>query len=294
MTLSRSLPLLAAALGATAAFAAPFRAQAADDRFPATWASVPLPGQATADASVTEVAAEPVPFPRPAPRRGRQRAAEVAAVEEAAVPAEAAPPLPARTTLAYAGDERFALLWTGVPTAAAATAAPEAAAAQAAEGVPFPRPAPTRVSALASPIGGETEIRMTGRVASGRAMPGDLAALIAAKADEHGIPHALAHAVVRVESNYNPRLSSRGNLGLMQIKYGTARALGFRGTAQQLFDPATNLEWGMRYLAGAHKLAHGDVCHTILKYAGGHGATHMTRGTAAYCGKVKTYMAVAQ
>ena len=117
-----------------------------------------------------------------------------------------------------------------------------------------------------------------------------LGALIAAKAATHGIPSALARAVVRVESNYNPKVTGgAGEVGLMQIKYQTARGLGYSGTRAALYDPATNLEWGMRYLAGAHRLAGGDLCGTLAKYQGGH-ATRGTRTTHNYCGRVRTAM----
>src|SRR3954454_3609844 len=50
-----------------------------------------------------------------------------------------------------------------------------------------------------------------------------LEALITKHAKANGVPFSLVHRVVRRESNYNSRASHRGNLGLMQIQYGTAR-----------------------------------------------------------------------
>jgi soluble lytic murein transglycosylase-like protein len=133
---------------------------------------------------------------------------------------------------------------------------------------------------------GRASTETGGRAAS------SLAQLVSTKAAAHGVPTALAHAVVRVESNYRPHLTGRvGEVGLMQIKYQTARGLGYRGTRKALYEPATNLEWGMRYLAGARRLAGGDVCRTVLKYQGGHGATRVSRMSSAYCSKVKTFLA---
>jgi soluble lytic murein transglycosylase-like protein len=118
--------------------------------------------------------------------------------------------------------------------------------------------------------------------------PTDLIVLIENKAIAHSVPLELAHAVVRVESNYDHRLTGRGGaLGLMQIKYLTARGMGFKGSAQDLYDPAVNLEWGMRYLAGARKLAKGDICGTVMRYQGGHMAARMTAASTVYCGKVR-------
>ena len=114
--------------------------------------------------------------------------------------------------------------------------------------------------------------------------------LIAARAAAHGVPLELAHAVVRVESNYDAGVTGRaGEVGLMQIKYQTARGLGYTGTRAALYDPATNLEWGMRYLSGAHRLAGGSLCGTLAKYQGGHG-TRGTRTAHNYCGRVRTVM----
>lgn len=117
---------------------------------------------------------------------------------------------------------------------------------------------------------------------------GRLAGLVTKVAAKHGVPAALANAVVTVESNYNPGVrGSAGEVGLMQIKPATARGMGFRGTVKTLYDPATNLEWGMRYLAEAHRRAGGDLCGTILRYNAGHYARRMNPVSRRYCQKVK-------
>ena len=116
--------------------------------------------------------------------------------------------------------------------------------------------------------------------------------LIAEQASANNVPLSLAHAVVRVESNYNPGMrGSAGEIGLMQVKLQTARGMGYRGSAKGLYDPATNIRYGMMYLGKACQLAGGDLCGTILKYNGGHGATRMSSGPLRYCGKVKQIIA---
>ncbi|WP_208435917.1 lytic transglycosylase domain-containing protein [Bartonella phoceensis] len=116
--------------------------------------------------------------------------------------------------------------------------------------------------------------------------------LIQKFANEYNVPVNLAHAVVRVESNYKARTKgAAGEIGLMQIKPSTARGLGFNGTVQDLYDPATNLKYGMRYLARAYKLSGGNTCGTILKYNAGHAAKKMNSISAKYCLRVKTYLA---
>lgn len=115
--------------------------------------------------------------------------------------------------------------------------------------------------------------------------------LIAKHAKANGVPVALAHAVVRIESNFNERArGGAGEIGLMQIKPATARMIGFTGTTKALYEPSTNLQWGMKYLAGAHQLAGGDTCGTILRYNAGHYAKRMNPISARYCHKVKAVL----
>ncbi len=126
---------------------------------------------------------------------------------------------------------------------------------------------------------------------SGYAMPdfttNQYSALIFKYANEYNVPVELAQAVVRVESNFNPDArGSAGEIGLMQIKPATARMMGYSGTSKGLFDPETNIKFGMKYLAAAHQLGGGETCDTILKYNAGHGATRMNPVSKAYCGKV--------
>ncbi|WP_246549160.1 lytic transglycosylase domain-containing protein [Ancylobacter oerskovii] len=117
-------------------------------------------------------------------------------------------------------------------------------------------------------------------------------ALVDREARANGIPIALARAVVRIESNWNPGVTgSAGEVGLMQIKHPTARAMGYQGTRKALYDPETNVKWGMRYLAGAYRLAGGDTCGTVMRYQGGHGATRMSSIAVSYCSKARTIMA---
>ncbi|QND13296.1 lytic transglycosylase domain-containing protein [Rhizobium leguminosarum bv. trifolii] len=112
-------------------------------------------------------------------------------------------------------------------------------------------------------------------------------ALISKYANQYDVPVALATAVIRIESNFNPNArGSHGEIGLMQIKPATARMMGYSGSAKGLFDPETNIKYGMKYLAAAHDLGGGQTCNTILKYNAGHGATRMNPVSKTYCGKV--------
>ena len=113
--------------------------------------------------------------------------------------------------------------------------------------------------------------------------------LIQTYAKEYGVPVDLAHAVVKVESNFDPKArGSAGEIGLMQIKPATARMMGYSGGKNGLFDPETNLKFGMKYLAEAHELSGGFTCGTILRYNAGHGAKRMNPVSRRYCGKVQS------
>ena len=95
-------------------------------------------------------------------------------------------------------------------------------------------------------------------------------ALIVQHAGANGMPVAFVRQVIRRESNFNPRAVDHGNYGLMQIRLGTARALGYRGTAAGLLDPEINMTYGMRYLAGAYRAAHGNEARTLVLYSRGY------------------------
>jgi soluble lytic murein transglycosylase-like protein len=111
-------------------------------------------------------------------------------------------------------------------------------------------------------------------------------------AASYGVPAPLAKAVVQVESGYNPQTrGSHGEVGLMQIKPSTARMMGYSGTTKGLYDPQTNVEYGMRYLAMAQSLGDGTTCGTLLRYNAGHAARRMNPVSAHYCAAVKSVMA---
>lgn len=66
-------------------------------------------------------------------------------------------------------------------------------------------------------------------------------------------------------------VSSAKALGVMQTKYGTAKMLGYKGTAEGLKNCRTGAEWGVKYLAYCHTLAKGDIKLTSICYNQGHG-----------------------
>lgn len=123
---------------------------------------------------------------------------------------------------------------------------------------------------------------------------GSIRGMVTAAARGAGVNPALGHAVVKVESMYNPRATGKGGyIGLMQLSYQTARGMGFRGSRQALYEPSANLQYGMRYLAEAYRKAGGNTCAAVSKYQGGHAVRGVTRAGAVYCAKVRRFMASA-
>lgn len=100
--------------------------------------------------------------------------------------------------------------------------------------------------------------------------PPAYAPMIARYARQHGVPERLIHRIIMRESRYNPGVVSKGNYGLMQIKLGTARGMGYAGGAQGLLDPDVNMRHAVPYLANAYIVARGDEDRAVRYYAGGY------------------------
>ena len=97
----------------------------------------------------------------------------------------------------------------------------------------------------------------------------ELLALVDRHARNHGVPSALAHQIVMKESRYNPAARNRSFWGLMQLRFETARGVGYRGPASGLLDPDVNLRYGMAYLGNAYRVAGGDARRAMALYSKG-------------------------
>lgn len=90
--------------------------------------------------------------------------------------------------------------------------------------------------------------------------------LIANVAKRHQLDAALLHAVVAVESGYNPKaVSPRGAIGLMQLMPDTAR----RYAVRNMWDPRENLDAGARYLRDLMALFGNDLALALAAYNAG-------------------------
>ena len=92
-------------------------------------------------------------------------------------------------------------------------------------------------------------------------------------AAEHLDP-ALVAAVIYAETKFDPRTSSAGALGLMQVEPATARNLAriSGGTTFKIADlahPATNIAYGSYYLRYLLNLYHGDRTLALAAYNAG-------------------------
>ncbi|MCO5730313.1 transglycosylase SLT domain-containing protein [Rhizobium sp. SSA_523] len=103
------------------------------------------------------------------------------------------------------------------------------------------------------------------------ASPTALSKLIHRYAGLYGVPESLVHRVVHRESKYNPKAyNKQGFWGLMQIKFATAKSMGYDGDPSGLLDAETNLKYAIKYLRGAWLVADNDPDHAIRLYARGY------------------------
>jgi soluble lytic murein transglycosylase-like protein len=102
-------------------------------------------------------------------------------------------------------------------------------------------------------------------------IPADLASSVYDMSSSEGVDPVLAFRLVRVESGFDPRAKSRaGAIGLAQVLPSTARLYEPGLSVEQLYEPATNLRLGFRYL---HDLMarYGTLNHALVAYNRGPG-----------------------
>lgn len=117
-------------------------------------------------------------------------------------------------------------------------------------------------------------------MASGRRISQtDVDAAVEAAAARHGVDPNLVRAIIKVESNYNPRAVSRkGAMGLMQLMPATARDLNVRNP----YDVQQNVDGGVRHIKDLLDNFGGDVKLTAAAYNAGQGAVERNGGVPPY------------
>ena len=115
---------------------------------------------------------------------------------------------------------------------------------------------PRRTAAAEQPSGRRT----------GGDIPSSYLSIINSACTRYGVDPSLVHAIVKVESDFNPfAVSRKGAMGLMQLMPETALSLNVRDT----FSPHENIEGGVRYLRYLLDRYEGNLSLTLAAYNSG-------------------------
>ena len=133
-------------------------------------------------------------------------------------------------------------------------------------------PADARYAVLIAapqPAAGATPVAKPGKSGPGLAGKARYERMVEQVSRAYGLESALLHAVISVESSYNPKaVSNKGAAGLMQLMPGTARRYG----VTDAFDPAQNLGGGARYLRDLLAMFDSDVSLALAAFNAGENA----------------------
>lgn len=120
---------------------------------------------------------------------------------------------------------------------------------------------------------------------------GGIDSIIAKASRQYGVEPALIRAVIKAESNFNPKaVSHAGAQGLMQLMPATARGLGVNDP----FDAEQNVMAGTKFLKGLLDRYNGNLDAALAAYNWGPGNVdrkpdRLPRETRDYLVKVKQY-----
>ena len=107
----------------------------------------------------------------------------------------------------------------------------------------------------------------------------DLKTIVAAASSQHQIDADFIASVIAAESANNPHaVSPKGAQGLMQLMPSTASKLGVKDS----FDPADNVDGGVRYLRQLLLLYNGDMAKALAAYNAGPQRVQQYNGVPPY------------
>jgi soluble lytic murein transglycosylase-like protein len=93
--------------------------------------------------------------------------------------------------------------------------------------------------------------------------------MVGSVAQSKQVDPRLIHALISVESGYNPQaISPKGAVGLMQLMPATARRYG----VTDIRDPRQNIEGGVRYFSDLLRMFNQDVSLALAAYNAGENA----------------------
>jgi soluble lytic murein transglycosylase-like protein len=104
------------------------------------------------------------------------------------------------------------------------------------------------------------------KATSSAVVPTSYFQLINSASYKHGVDPSLVHAIIKVESDYNPyAMSKKGAMGLMQLMPQTALELNVKNS----FSPAENIYGGVKYLRYLMDRYEGNLSLALAAYNAG-------------------------
>lgn len=102
----------------------------------------------------------------------------------------------------------------------------------------------------------------------------DAVSIILSVAKAVGVSGPLLVAICSHESmgftkNYNPRDNGSPSIGYCQLKYATAKLVGFKGKPKDLMDVRTNAYWAAKYLSKKEELYGDNWVKLVAAYNSG-------------------------
>jgi soluble lytic murein transglycosylase-like protein len=141
-----------------------------------------------------------------------------------------------------------------------------------------PTQSPTQVKTNSAPAIATPVVSAPPAISASTTRP-NLDTMVEQTARRHDVDVNLVKAMIRTESNNNPRaVSNKGALGLMQLMPFTARDLG----VTNVFDPVQNVDGGVRYLKSLLTQFGGDLPLSLAAYNAGPGAVTRHGGIPPY------------